>query len=103
MRKSFTEYSKKRISEIHSLSREYNGTNSRHTEVLLDLVEKHSLEIKELYGEKDDHFSIEVGDLLILCIEILLEQQKDLDDILNKCYSRYETKLKGLILNRKNQ
>ena len=103
MERSFTEYAKRKIKNIHYLSNEYNGMNSRHTEVLLELVEKHSIEIKELFGEKNEHFLIEVGDLLILCMEILLEQEKDLDEILNECYRRYETKLKGLILNRKKQ
>jgi hypothetical protein len=97
MEKSFTDYAKKRIRYIHGLSSEYNGTGRVHMKVLLELAGKHAMEINELYRKKDTHFSTEVGDLIILCMEMLLERDQDLDGILGKCYLRYEKKLSDLM------
>jgi len=94
---SFTRYAKKKIKKVHALSAGYNGKSRDHTEVLLELVKKHEKEIRDLYAAKDQHFTVEVGDLLILCMEILLEHRKDMDGILDKCYRRYEKKLSLLL------
>ncbi len=96
-KRSFTCYAKKRIEYIHRLSSEYNGKSREHMHTLLRFVEEHDMEIHELYKKNDDHFSTEVGDLMILCMEILLEESQDLDVILDNCYRRYEKKLKSLM------
>ncbi|NQT33207.1 MAG: hypothetical protein HQ594_06020 [Candidatus Omnitrophica bacterium] len=99
MEKSFTEYLEKNISEIHELSARYNGKDRKHAEVLLELVKKHVKELEELYREKDEHFSVEAGDLMVLCLEMIREQGKDPDKVMNLCYGRYKNKLAKLINN----
>jgi hypothetical protein len=96
-RKSLTAHAKKNIREIHALSARYNGKGGKHAEKLLGLVRKHAKEITELYREKDAHFPVEVGDLLILCHELLVEAKTDPDKIMEKCYNRYRKKLSHLI------
>jgi hypothetical protein len=97
MQKSLTEYAREQIKEVHGLSALYNDEGKDHAKVLLELVGEHAEEISELYDNKDDHFSVEVGDLLILCHELLLEQGKDPDRIMELCYGRYKRKLGELI------
>jgi hypothetical protein len=97
MQKSLTEYAREQIKEVHRLSALYNGNAEDHTKVLLELVREHAEEIAELYDNKDDHFSVETGDLLILCYELLLEQGKDPDRIMELCYGRYKRKLGELL------
>ncbi|MGB2601337.1 MAG: hypothetical protein WBD00_01405 [Candidatus Omnitrophota bacterium] len=97
MERSVTEYAKEKIQEVHALSQEYNGKDKPHTQVLLDLVKKHAIEIEELYENGDERFSVEVGDLLILCHELLLEHEKDPDEVMSLCYDRYKNKLAELI------
>ena len=97
MKKSLTRHAKKQISKIHSLSRRYNASGKPHTKALIKLVEKHAGEINKLYKDEKEHFSVEVGDLLILCHELLLEKNEDADDIMELCYDRYKKKLTGLI------
>lgn len=94
---SLTEYAKKNLKEVHALSKEYNAKAQDHTMKLLNLVDKHAKEIRELRERGDDHYSVEVGDLLILCHELLIEAEKDNDSIMEACYSRYKKKLKELI------
>ncbi len=100
MRRSLTEYAKQQIKEIHSLSATYNGEGKGHADVLLELVREHAEEITELYDNKDDHSSVETGDLLILCHELLVEQGKDPDQVMELCYGRYRRKLEGLLRSR---
>ncbi len=97
MPNSLTDYAKEKLEEVHALSAKYNGKEKDHTEKLLDLVDKHAKEIRELYEAGDDHFSIEVGDLLILCHELLLEKKSSADGIMDVCYERYLKKLKEVI------
>ena len=87
-----------RIKEIHNLSQRYNSQlDHTHTDKLLTLIRDHSEEIKELHQENNLHYLTETGDLIILCFELLLEAGVCIDDILIKCFGRYETKLPKLI------
>ncbi len=97
MKKSLTKYARSNLQEVHALSKEHNGRRRPHKDILLKLVREHVKEIEDLHGRKDGHFSTEVGDLMILCYELLLEDRKDLDRIMEKCYDRYKRKLKGLL------
>ena len=97
MEKSITDYGNKNIRAVHSLSGQYNGAEGGHTRVLLDLVRKHACEIEELYAKGDGHFTVEVGDLLILAMELILESGEDIDAIMDLCYGRYRKKLTELI------
>lgn len=97
MRKSLTEYAEKNLKAIHALSRRYNGKSGKHARKLLELVKKHAREIGELHGRRDPHYAVEVGDLLVLCHELLIEDGNSADAVLEKCYRRYKKKLKGLL------
>ena len=88
----------KRVKGIHVLSRRYNGPVSKtHIAKLLELVDKHAKEIRELYEKGDQHFLTETGDLAVLCLELLLENGADTDTVLRKCFKRYEDKLTRLL------
>lgn len=100
--RSLTDYAKENIENIHRLSQRYNGREENHSKVLLRLAEEHVKEIEELYAERNEHFSVEVGDLMILCLELLLESRQDPDAVLAECYGRYKKKLGSLIAERKN-
>ena len=98
MPRSVTNYAKKKIKGIHCLSKKVNGTGrKRHAAVLLDLIDKHAVEIRELYEKKDGHFLVETGDLLVLCLEMLEEFKRSPDVVMEKCYGRYERKLFSLL------
>lgn len=87
-----------RIKGIHQMSQKFNATVGKpHQERLLELMRKHVDEIEELAAAKDPHHLIEIGDLLILCFELLLEGKADIDEVILECFGRYERKLKGLI------
>ena len=103
MDRSLTKYAKNNIKEIHALSKRYNGKKNDHAKALIKLVKKHAKEIEELYSKKDKHFTTEVGDLLILCHELLLENRQDQDRIMDLCYGRYRKKIGELLNNRKRK
>lgn len=94
---SLTKHAKDNIRGIHALSSSYNGKGGKHAEKLLGLVRKHAREITELYRDRDAHFAVEVGDLLILCHELLIEAGKDPNEVMELCYRRYKKKLGQLI------
>lgn len=87
-----------RIKKIHQLSQQFNARVGKpHQKRLLELIRKHIDEIEGLVAEKDPHYLIETGDLLILCFELLLEGGADIDEVVEKCFGRYERKLNELI------
>ena len=87
-----------RLRKIHRLSKRYNGPSQKtHLEKLLSLAQKHVDEISMLQKKGDAHYLVEVGDLLILCLEILLENKKNVDAVAGQCFDRYERKLNCLI------
>ncbi len=87
-----------RIREIHRTSARYNKMiGYDHQQRLLELMRKHVDEIQVLATQKDAHYLIETGDLLILCYELLLEGGGSIDGISEVCFGRYEKKLKELI------
>ena len=87
-----------RIKKIHQLSQKFNSMLGKpHQERLLELMRKHIDEIEKLADKKDPHYLIETGDLFILCFELLLEAGVDIDEVVLKCFERYEKKLGELI------
>ena len=74
-KKTFSERAKSEISYIHNLSKEYNESiGKEHVKALLELVEKHVHEIKDLYFSGDPHALVETGDLIVLCLELIRER-----------------------------
>jgi hypothetical protein len=87
-----------RIKKIHRLSQRYNKkVRYSHRKRLLELMASHVKEIRQLVRQKNKHYLVETGDLMILCFEMLLEDKASADRILRKCFGRYEQKLTMLI------
>jgi len=95
---SLTVTARTEIRAIHKLSQRLNAARGKaHTDVLLELVREHAAEITELFSKNNSHYVVETGDLLILCLEILIEAGEDADEILATCYGRYHKKLNRLL------
>ena len=62
-------------------------------------MKDHVDEIKELYNDGNDHWAIETTDLIVLCYELLLMENNDIDDVFSRCLPRFDKKLKGLLEN----
>lgn len=87
-----------RLKTIHQMSKQCNGlSKTKHLRKLLSLAQKHIDEILLLKQYHNPHYLVETGDLLILCFEILLENNKNLDHMMEQCFSRYEHKLNQLM------
>ena len=88
----------KRLEEIHRLSQAYNGRDAKdHAQQLLRLMKEHIEEIEDLALADDPHHLVETGDLLILCCEWLIEHRSSVDEMMQRCFKRYEKKLQGLL------
>lgn len=98
MNKSLTKHANMQLKNIHRLSRRYNKLLHRnHVETLLTLMKEHITEIQQRYKRSDEHYIVETGDLVILCLELLTETKVSLDKVLSECYKRYHKKLPHLI------
>ncbi len=82
------------LENITKLSAQKNGKH--HTEKLLQMISSHSEEIAELYTAKNPHFAVETADLLILCLELLIEEGKDIDETISLALPRFYNKLQIL-------
>lgn len=82
------------LEEIVNLSRKVNGEDR---EKIFSMINEHIEEIYTLYHERDKHWAVETGDLIILCLELLLLENKDIDEILSRCSLRFKTKLNSLL------
>jgi len=85
-----------KLKEITELS---NKINKNDTRKILDLMNEHVEEIEELYNDKNEHWTIETADLIILCYELLIMEHKDIEDVFSRCLPRFDIKLKGLLKN----
>lgn len=92
-KKTFTKYSRNEILDIHALSDKRNASGAAHADKLIEMIKKHALEIEELLELKDPHCSVETGDLIVLCLEMLIEKGADPDEVMRKCYKRFRDKL----------
>lgn len=87
---------KKKLMEISKLSDKINKLDKNK---ILHLIKDHIKEIEELYKKSNEHWTIETADLIILCYELLILENKDIDEVFNKCLPRYDIKLKRLAEN----
>ena len=87
---------KKKLIEISKLS---DKINKQDKNKILNLIKEHIKEIEELYKKSNEHWTIETADLIILCYELLILENKDIDEVFNKCLPRYDIKLKRLAEN----
>jgi len=63
------------------------------------MIKEHVVEIEERYNNNDEHWAIETCDLIVLCYELLLLENKDIDDVFNRCLPRFDVKLRRLAEN----
>jgi len=89
---------KDKIKEITELSTKINKNDKQK---ILEMMKAHVEEIEELYGDRNEHWAIETADLIVLCYELLLMENKDIDDVFIKCLPRFDVKLKRLAENTK--
>jgi len=87
---------KKKLMEISKLS---DKINKQDKNKILHLIKEHIKEIEELYKKNNEHWTIETADLIILCYELLILENEDIDEVFNKCLPRYDIKLKRLAKN----
>ena len=87
---------KDRLKVITELS---NKINKNDNTKILEMMKEHILEIDERYNNNDEHWTIETADLIVLCYELLLLENKDIDDVFNRCLPRFDIKLKRLAEN----
>ena len=85
-----------KLKEITKLSSKINKNDTRK---ILDMMKEHVIEIEELYNDKNEHWTIETADLIILCYELLIMENKDMEDVFSRCLPRFDVKLKGLLKN----
>ncbi|MFH1683073.1 MAG: hypothetical protein ABIA37_04720 [Candidatus Woesearchaeota archaeon] len=61
------------------------------------MLQHHTQEIKELHEKNNPHFAVETGDLIILAVELLIKEGYSVEDIMEKCYDRFDKKLHKLL------
>jgi len=79
------------LQTLTELSSHKNG--DAHSQKLLEMISSHSKEIQELYFAHNPHFALETADLLILCLELLIEEGYDIDETITKALPRFYNKL----------
>ena len=87
---------RKKLLEITELSKKINKNDKQK---ILQMMKDHVYEIEGLYNEKNEHWAIETADLIVLCYEMLLMENKDIDDVFVRCLPRFDIKLKRLLEN----
>jgi len=90
----------KRIKSIIRLSKKLGNDSDK----IIEMMQHHTAEIKELYSKKNRHFAVETGDLVILAVQLLMMEGYSAKKIMESCYGRFDKKLDGLIKakNKKN-
>ena len=85
-----------KLREITDLS---NKINKNDNCKILEMMKEHIIEIEERYNNNDDHWAIETADLIVLCYELLLLENKSIDDVFNRCLLRFNIKLNEIAKN----
>jgi len=87
---------RRKLKEIADLSKKINKNDNKK---ILGLIKEHIEEVEDLYKENNEHWAIETADLIVLCYELLVLENKDIDDVFNRCLPRFDVKLKRLAEN----
>jgi len=85
---------KEKIQQITQLSLKVNNDDKQK---ILAMIKDHVEEIEELYNDCNDHWTVETADLIVLCYELLISENKDIDDIFTRCLTRFDKKLNMLV------
>ena len=94
--KALNDEFKNKLTEITELSYKINKGNKLK---IIEMMKEHVEEIQDLYNKNNDHWAIETADLIVLCYELLLLEELDIDDVFDRCIPRFDVKLKGLAEN----
>lgn len=92
---TLTFYNEEKIRNILNLSKQLGNDSGK----LIEMMQEHTSEIKELFNKKDKHFAVETGDLVILALQLLIMEGYSVEEIMNKCYGRFDKKLNELLKN----
>ena len=84
---------KEKLQQITELS---SRVNSKDKQKILDMMKEHIEEIQNLYSRNNDYWAIETADLIVLCYELLIMEEKDIDDVFTRCLPRFDKKLAKL-------
>lgn len=87
---------KEKLHEITELSKKINKNDKQK---ILEMMKAHIEEIEERYYNNDEHWTIETADLIVLCYQLLMMENKDIDYVFDKCLPRFDVKLKRLLKN----
>jgi len=87
---------KEKLKEITDLSSKINKNDNYK---IIEMMKEHSKEIEQLYTDNNEHWAVETADLIVLCFELLLMENNDIDDVFSRCLPRFDVKLKGLLKN----
>lgn len=90
---------KEKIQQITQLSLKVNNDDKQK---ILAMIKDHVEEIEELYNDCNDHWTVETADLIVLCYELLISENKDIDDIFTRCLTRFDKKLNMLVKQEEN-
>lgn len=71
-----------KLKEITELSDKINNNDNQK---ILEMMKSHIDEIKERYNNNDKHWAIETADLIVLCYELLMLEDMDIDDVFARC------------------
>jgi len=82
-----------KLYQITNLSMKVNKNDKQK---IMNMIKDHVEEIETLYNSNNDHWSIETADLIVLCYELLIMQDKDIDDVFSRCLPRFDKKLSML-------
>ena len=84
---------KVKLQQIAELSRKVNNNDKQK---ILDMMKEHVQEIQELYIKNNNHWAIEAADLIVLCYELFIMEDIDIDDVFTRCLPRFDKKLTKL-------
>lgn len=90
---TFSREARNWIREIMDLSEELGTDSSK----IIEMMQHHTREIKELFEKGDSHFAVETGDLIVLALELLMREGYDPDEVMSECYGRFDRKLTHLL------
>lgn len=75
---------------ITKLSKKVNGNDKK---IIFEMIKTHSNEIQELYNANNKYWSVETADLIVLCFELLISENINIDENFKLCLPRFYKKL----------
>lgn len=88
--KSITDEFLASLENITSLSEKVNGNDKKK---IFEMIKDHSIEIQELYTKQNSHWAVETADLIVLCFELLVSEDIDINKKFEMCLPRFYKKL----------